>query len=714
MEKPGQNTHQQKEKVEEKHSIKQMEPQYHSSNPQMSIGETPFIPQIKEHISLLSSVPSGDRLGKMALQLQQTYGNRYVSYLLRLNAAQAKLTVSDPHDTYEQEADRVAEQVVRSVNHSAQRQSEEGEEEEIQTQSLYQRMAKNSKKEVDSSLEDQINAAKGGGQALDKSILSPMEGAFGADFSQIKVHSDANADSLSQSLQARAFTTSKDIFFKHGEYNPESSAGQQLLAHELTHTIQQGAAGIQKLVQRKPPPENKKEEKLKQEKAPEKPETKKSTPEGTVPVKDPDKSTGPDTYLTLVQNAKFIKASGGGLGGVFFLYPEKPVEGKKVNPDVVVKFEPGEAVRGKFAENLLAAGGFEVTRSLVYRANSNQGKKVKSKIEEMINNPQSSPQEEIARGRIGDVSRKTLNQGKAVIVSDFIPSLGTFADLMAPEQGKEEEGVKNTPETEQALTEAFNNVENAVELGKLLVFDAMLGNQDRLEAMNLANVMLAKRGGKWTFVLIDNDAEVPTMLTALGIQLSKKAEKKPIRHNQIVNVETKLSVKEWVKNLIEGGPGELKKTAGISFINDAGASAVKMVNELKGKYLSTKGMGNVMKAIDLGQLQRGIMHGINEGGNAILNISSKTLKKMLEQETKSLGKSGFLSAYGLDLKWHYIQMVYEQKEKHEEAMAEIEAMVSKKIKELTGNADYVNIDPDVEKGIAGGITQKGKTKIKIK
>ena len=69
-----------------------------------------------------------------------------------------------------------------------------------------------------------------------------MEQAFGADFGGVRVHTDSDSDALSQSLQARAFTTGKDIFFSSGEYDPSSSAGQHLLAHELTHTIQQGAS----------------------------------------------------------------------------------------------------------------------------------------------------------------------------------------------------------------------------------------------------------------------------------------------------------------------------------------------------------------------------------------------------------------------------------------------------------------------------------------
>jgi hypothetical protein len=67
-----------------------------------------------------------------------------------------------------------------------------------------------------------------------------MEDAFGADFSGVKVHSDAQSDSLNQSLQATAFTTGSDVFFAKGQYKPTSPAGQELLAHELTHVVQQG------------------------------------------------------------------------------------------------------------------------------------------------------------------------------------------------------------------------------------------------------------------------------------------------------------------------------------------------------------------------------------------------------------------------------------------------------------------------------------------
>jgi hypothetical protein len=70
-----------------------------------------------------------------------------------------------------------------------------------------------------------------------------MEGSFGADFSGVRIHADQRADSLNRSLNARAFTTGNDIFFKQGEYKPDSGGGQKLLAHELTHVVQQNGNG---------------------------------------------------------------------------------------------------------------------------------------------------------------------------------------------------------------------------------------------------------------------------------------------------------------------------------------------------------------------------------------------------------------------------------------------------------------------------------------
>jgi outer membrane biosynthesis protein TonB len=88
---------------------------------------------------------------------------------------------------------------------------------------------------------DETQLKKGKGNPLDKKIKLEMENSFGVDFSAIRIHTDSNAVNLCQEMKAQAFTNGVDIYFNKGKYNPNSSEGKKLLAHELTHTVQQGA-----------------------------------------------------------------------------------------------------------------------------------------------------------------------------------------------------------------------------------------------------------------------------------------------------------------------------------------------------------------------------------------------------------------------------------------------------------------------------------------
>jgi hypothetical protein len=88
-------------------------------------------------------------------------------------------------------------------------------------------------------LETSIQDVRGRGRPLPTHIRAPMEQAFGADFSGVKVHTDSHADYLNRAIQARAFTTGQEVFFRQGEFALGSKRGQELLAHELTHVVQQ-------------------------------------------------------------------------------------------------------------------------------------------------------------------------------------------------------------------------------------------------------------------------------------------------------------------------------------------------------------------------------------------------------------------------------------------------------------------------------------------
>lgn len=90
-------------------------------------------------------------------------------------------------------------------------------------------------------VEESIQRSQGKGQELTPTVREPMEDAFGFDFGRVRIHADTEGDRLSRSLEARAFTTGEDIFFRQGAYAPDSPSGKKLLAHELTHVVQQSS-----------------------------------------------------------------------------------------------------------------------------------------------------------------------------------------------------------------------------------------------------------------------------------------------------------------------------------------------------------------------------------------------------------------------------------------------------------------------------------------
>ena len=118
------------------------------------------------------------------------------------------------------------------------------EEEEVQTKS------KGDGATASPGLASQLGQKKGKGQAMPRETTHLMSQAFGHDFSQVNIHTDTDAVQMNKGLGAKAFTHGSDIYFNKGEYNPGSPEGKRLLAHELTHVVQQGAADVQPKIQR--------------------------------------------------------------------------------------------------------------------------------------------------------------------------------------------------------------------------------------------------------------------------------------------------------------------------------------------------------------------------------------------------------------------------------------------------------------------------------
>jgi len=221
----------------------------------------------------------GDRLNlqhKTSHETEPTGVSPVVHEMLSFpGAVQTKLTINEPGDQYEQEADRVADQVVRSQETEEDSETDsrlqpqtpsiqpyptenrstlhrqtkdleaedekeklikqrEDEEETIQMKSFSGRSPM-----VNSTLPAQLAATQGGGRSLPQATLSFMESRFAHDFSSVQIHTDSQAAAISRQLNAKAFTHGQHVYFGSGQYQPDTSAGQLLLAHELTHVVQQ-------------------------------------------------------------------------------------------------------------------------------------------------------------------------------------------------------------------------------------------------------------------------------------------------------------------------------------------------------------------------------------------------------------------------------------------------------------------------------------------
>jgi len=215
-----------------------------------------------------NSVGIQRQCSECASQQQQQSGEEGKDVLEMSEAAsgiQTKLTVGAPGDIYEQEADRVAAQVMsmpvaaaappqvqrfgeehnpigmysslaRSITPVVQRRVDQ----QVQMYSRVQRAFQSGGNEASGDLESRLNASKGGGSALAPEVRAFMEPRFGADFSSVRVHTGGEAIQMNRELGAQAFTHGRDIYFGTGK----SPGNNELTAHELTHVVQQ-TGGVQ-------------------------------------------------------------------------------------------------------------------------------------------------------------------------------------------------------------------------------------------------------------------------------------------------------------------------------------------------------------------------------------------------------------------------------------------------------------------------------------
>jgi len=163
---------------------------------------------------------------------------------------QLKLSVGAPDDPLEHEADAMADKVMRMpetsfIQRKASCSCGDRDDEHVRLKPLASQITPfiqakgDGATTVSDSVTSRIKSSMGGGSPMQSDTKSFMESRFGADFSNVKIHTGNEPEQLNRSLNAKAFTVSNNIYFNSGQYQPETDSGKHLLAHELTHVVQQ-------------------------------------------------------------------------------------------------------------------------------------------------------------------------------------------------------------------------------------------------------------------------------------------------------------------------------------------------------------------------------------------------------------------------------------------------------------------------------------------
>jgi hypothetical protein len=246
------------------------------------------LPQ-KQPVTVADQVNAHDLPASLA-RLQCTHGNRFVQKLLRSRLIQAKLTVSEPGDQFEQEAERVSDQVMRMADplsaeagttrqetqvpliqrmcsqcdQEIHRQEIEDEEEEEVTRRaplMLQRVCGECEEELHRQQDEPgseppseetaalvHNVLGSPGRALDSQARAFFEPRFDRDFGAVRVHTDESAAESAGAVNARAYTFGNHIVFGPGQFNADTDSGRRLLAHELVHVVQQAPQTVARKV----------------------------------------------------------------------------------------------------------------------------------------------------------------------------------------------------------------------------------------------------------------------------------------------------------------------------------------------------------------------------------------------------------------------------------------------------------------------------------
>lgn len=294
-----------------------------------------------------------------------------------------------------------------------------------------------------------------------------MEPAFGVDLGGVRIHTGARADRLNRSLGARAFTTGNDVFFGHGQFRPGTADGRYVLAHEITHTVQQSSSTQQP----------KRASRIARSSSPA-PAITTARPGEEPRIRRLAYNQNPNTWGAPATLNR--RRSGEGAEGVFFVNDAGPVFAAGT---VVVKplRSSGEI---KFANKFLNQGmGFETPDEITYAKTSAEGVALQNVLTTAGVAGLKSPTE----------AQTQVNGASQMMVMSMVAgkSVQTLSDNEAVEFLQNEDALK--------------------EVGHLMVSDAFLGNQDRLvgvSPVNLGNFFYAAAGAmqRGRVTTIDNDS----------------------------------------------------------------------------------------------------------------------------------------------------------------------------------------------------------------
>ena len=384
--------------------------------------------------------------------LQGRYGNRAVQRLI-----QAKLQVGPAGDRYEQDADAVAARIMRSRGGAG--------GQGISAIGQVQRSAAGAGFEAGPEVEQKLSALRGQGAPLPAGVRTKMEQGMQASFEGVRVHTDRESFQLNRSLQAQAFTYGRDIYMGEGKYNPGSSQGQYLLAHELTHVVQQTGAGVQ----RQPQSEE--------------------GAGGAVQRFPANVLVSPINWDA--QNFTIRQSASGAMGGVSFFEAINPQPGD-VASVVVKSLVANEGEQVKLGEKVLTTLGVNVPNSRQVNAGTPEFNQLAQKLGMAVDE----------QGIAHTINHREIH---TFLVMQALKgkSLGDLAV-----EAKNEEDIDQ-------LVDVLIDTNLLRTVGRLAVFDTALGNFDRItsEGLNFGNIMVSDPDAHAAlqFWAIDTAANLPRL-----------------------------------------------------------------------------------------------------------------------------------------------------------------------------------------------------------